>query len=214
MPLPSTDELERLERDLARTIRRLYERGLVSGVGGNASVLVPPKKLVLITPAGYFKGGVAEGGLVKVGLNGGVIGRGKPSSELPTHHAAYRARRDVRAVVHGHPPTAVALITSGVQIPTMTPEYAVMIRRLEVVDFAPPGEAGAKAITKQLGRCDMVGIRNHGFFSLGKDLNEAASKLEVLEESAKICLAGRMVGGASGLDDEEVEDIRKAYPHE
>jgi len=31
----------RLERDLAHTIRRLYERGLVSGVGGNASVLLP-----------------------------------------------------------------------------------------------------------------------------------------------------------------------------
>jgi len=29
------DKLLRLERDLAHAIRRLYERGLVSGVGGN-----------------------------------------------------------------------------------------------------------------------------------------------------------------------------------
>ena len=42
--------LERLERDLACTIRRLYERGLVSGVGGNASVLLPSKREMLITP--------------------------------------------------------------------------------------------------------------------------------------------------------------------
>ena len=82
------DRLAWLERDLAHTIRRLYERGLVSGVGGNASVLLPSKRQILITPAGYFKGGVAEGDLVRVSLEGNVVGKGKPSSELPTHLAA------------------------------------------------------------------------------------------------------------------------------
>src|SRR5690348_7809233 len=162
------DRLARLERDLARTIRRLYERGLVSGVGGNASVLLPSKRQILITPAGYFKGGLAEGDLVRVSLKGKVIGKGNPSSELPTHLAVYRIRKDVAAVVHGHPPTAVALVTAGITVPSMTPEHAVMIKRLEVVGFAAPGEAGAKAIEESLKkRCDLVGIRNHGFFSLG-----------------------------------------------
>ncbi|MDA4118921.1 MAG: class II aldolase/adducin family protein, partial [Thaumarchaeota archaeon] len=159
------DRLARLESDLARTIRRLYERGLVSGVGGNASVLLPSKTRILITPAGYFKGGLAEGDLVRVSLEGKVIGEGKPSSELPTHLAAYRVRKDVAAVVHGHPPTAVALITSGITVPSMTPEHAVMIKRLEVIGFAVPGETGARAIEESLKRCDVVGIRNHGFFS-------------------------------------------------
>src|SRR5580658_4119567 len=169
-------KIERLESDLARTIRRLYERGLVSGVGGNASVILPSKREILITPTGYFKGGVAEGDLLRVSLEGkkekrkNVLGKGKPSSELPTHLAAYRVRKDVGAVVHGHPPTAVALITAGVTVPSMTPEHAVMIRRLEVVGFAIPGEAGARAVEDSLKRCDVVGIVNHGFFSLGPDL--------------------------------------------
>ena len=205
---------ELLERDLARTIRRLYERGLVSGVGGNASVLLPSGKQMLITPTGYFKGGVAEGDLVKVSLEGKVIGKGRPSSELPTHLAAYRVRKDVNAVVHGHPPTAVALITAGVVLPVMTPEHAAMVRRMEVVGFAAPGEAGARAAAKPLARCDVVGIRNHGFFSLGKDLHEAASRLEVLEESAKIYLAGLRAGGISGLKESDVERIRESYHKE
>lgn len=204
----------RLERDLARTIRRLYERQLVSGVGGNASALFPSRKGILITPAGYFKGGVAEGDIVRVSLDGKVLGKGKPSSELPTHLAAYKLRRDVRAVVHGHPPTAAALITAGVALPTMTPEHAVMVRRLEVVGFAAPGEAGARAVAESLKRCDVVGIRNHGFFSMGRDLHEAASRLEVLEESAKIYLAGRQVGGISGLPEDELAKIREAYDRE
>lgn len=205
------DRHARLGRELAHTIRRLYVRGLVSGVGGNASALLPSGKQMLITPAGYFKGGVAEGDLVRVGLDGKVVGKGKPSSELATHLAAYRAREDVRAVVHGHPPTAVALISAGSTIPTMTPEHAVMVRRLEVVGFAPPGSEGAKAVAESLKLCDVVGIRNHGFFSVGADLHEAASRLEVLEESAKIFLMGRQAGGVSGIADADVKRIRRAY---
>jgi len=208
------EETTRLERDLAHTIRRLYERGLVSGVGGNASVLVSSGKQILITPSKYFKGGVAEGDLVRVNLQGKVVGKGNPSSELATHLEAYKLRKDVKAVVHGHPPTAVALITAGVSIPVMTPEHAVMVRRLKVVDFAPPGEAGAKAVRTALKLCDVVGIRNHGFFSLGSDLHEAASRLEVLEESAKIFLAGQQVGGVSGLKRKVLREIREGYMHE
>jgi len=208
------NETEKLEHVLAHTIRRLYERGLVSGVGGNASVLLPSVRDILITPAGYFKGGVAEGDLVRVSLDGKVVGRGSPSSELPTHLKAYRLRKDVKAVVHGHPPSAVAMVTAGVPIPTMTPEHSVMVRRLEVVGFAVPGEAGARAVSGALKVCDVVGIKNHGFFALGKDLHEAASRLEVLEESAKIYLAGLQLGGVSGLRKGDVSKIRSAYGHE
>lgn len=208
------DQFARLGADLAHTIRRLYARGLVSGVGGNASVLLPSKKHILITPAGYFKGGVAQGDLVRVSLRGDVIGKGRPSSELPTHLTAYRVRKDVNAVVHGHPPSAVGLISAGVSIPTMTPEHAVLVRNLEVVEFTLPGEVGARAVEEQLRRCDVVGIRNHGFFSLGSDLNDAASKLEVLEESAKIYLAAQQVGGTDGLSVEVAKRIRKSYGRE
>ncbi len=183
-------------------------------MGGNASVLLPSRKQVLITPAGYFKGGVAEGDLVRVTIDGRVVGKGKPSSELPTHLAAYRVRKDVKAVVHGHPPTAVALITARTAIPAMTPEHAVMIKKLEVVDFAAPGKAGARAVEESLERCDVIGIRNHGFFSLGRDLHEAASRLEVLEESAKVFLAGQQAGGVSGLRQEDLDKVRRAYARE
>jgi L-fuculose-phosphate aldolase len=206
--------IDQLGADLAHAIRRLYERGLVSGVGGNGSTLVPSKKEILITPAGYFKGGVAEGDIVRVTLGGKVLGKGKPSSELATHLSVYRVRKDVGAVVHGHPPSAVALITAGVSIPTMTPEHAVMIKRLEVVDFAVPGLPGARAVESSLKDCDVVGIRNHGFFSLGRDLHEAVSRLEVLEESARIYLASLRVGGASGLGQDALKEIREKYASE
>ncbi|HUH82646.1 MAG TPA: class II aldolase/adducin family protein, partial [Nitrososphaerales archaeon] len=94
------------------------------------------------------------------------------------------------------------------------PEHAVMIRSLEVVGFATPGKEGASAVKESVRRCDVVGIRNHGFFSLGNDLHEAVSRLEVLEESAKILLAAREVGGVSGLTGEEIRRTRSGYGRE
>ena len=200
-----------LRQDLARAIRRLYDRGLVSGVGGNASVLLPSGDELLITPTGYFKGGVAEGDLVRVTLAGRVIGRGQPSSELATHLITYTARGDIRAVVHAHPPVAVALATAGIDIPLLTPEQAALIPSLEVVKFVPPGERGAMAVRDAVGRSDLVGIRNHGFFSLGADLHEAVSRLEVLEESSMIFFVASQFGKVPALRGTDVEAIRETY---
>lgn len=61
--------------------------------------------------------------------------------------------------------------------------------------------------------CDVVGIRNHGF-SLGPNLHEAASRLEMFEESARIHLDGLMVGGVSGLSEEQLKSIRVAHGQE
>jgi L-fuculose-phosphate aldolase len=207
-------DIEGLKDELARTIRRLYERGLVSGVGGNASLILPHGEKILITPSGYFKGGVAKGDLITVTLSGKVLSEGVPSSELATHLLAYKLRKDVKAVVHAHPPTATAMITAGLSIPTMTPEHSVMVTNLKVVDFAPPGREGADAVHESLKECDVVGIRNHGFFSLGPDLHEAASRLEVLEESAKIYMTMRQLGKMSVLGDDLIKRVRAVYSRE
>jgi L-fuculose-phosphate aldolase len=205
-------KIQALEDSLAHTIRRLYSRGLVSGVGGNASVILPGRKRLVITPSGYFKGGVESGDLVTVTLSGRIIGAGRPSSDLPTHLAIYRLRKDVNAVVHGHPPSAVAMMTAGIDLPTLTPEHAVLVRSVQVVDFVPPGKEGAEAISRVIdGKTDLVGVRNHGFFALGKDLHDAASKIEVIEESSKIYLGMRQLGRVSQLDEDQVARIRRVY---
>ncbi len=199
---------------LAETMHRLYQRGLISGVGGNASVLISSENNILITPSGYFKGGIAEGDLVRVTLDGKVVGPGQPSSELPTHIECYRLRKEIGAVVHAHPPAAVALASATGTIPSITPEQTVLVGRVEIVNFSPPGELGAKAVSSSLKRANVVGIRNHGFFALGKDLHEAASRLEVLEEAAKIYLAMSQLGKISSLSEKEVREIREFYSKE
>lgn len=76
------NDVNRLEKELAHTIGRLYQRGFVSGVGGNTSALLSSGKDILITPAGCFKGGVAEGDLMKASSRGRVISKRQLSSGL------------------------------------------------------------------------------------------------------------------------------------
>ena len=96
----------------------------------------------------------------------------------------------------------------------MTSEHAVMIRRMEVVDYAASGEDCARAIATQLKKRNVVEIRSHRFFSMGRNLHEATSRLDALEETAKIHLAGRFVGGTPGLGENEVKKTGEAYSRE
>ena len=92
---------------LSAMMLRVYERGLTTATGGNISIL-DDNGDIWITPKGIDKGGLTAADIVCVHPNGTVEGRHAPSSELPFHQAAYRARPDFRAVLHAHPLYCIA----------------------------------------------------------------------------------------------------------
>ncbi len=103
----------RLRRDLVEVCRRLHERRLIGAGEGNVSCRLGRDRL-LVTPSGASKGYLRPADLVVVDLAGEKVrGRGRPSTELLMHLAAYAARPDAGAVVHAHPLTAVAFTVAG-----------------------------------------------------------------------------------------------------
>src|SRR5690349_9244390 len=99
--------------EILRYSQKLWERGWVANHDGNLSARVGPNRVVC-TPTATSKGDVADGDLVVTDLGGKQLaGRKKPFGELGIHLGAYRARADVAAVVHAHPPFATALGVSG-----------------------------------------------------------------------------------------------------
>jgi L-fuculose-phosphate aldolase len=203
---------ENIKRNIVDAMRRLYEKGLVSAVGGNISARLPNKDYIWITPSGLFKGGLNVDDLVKVDLNGEVLeGRFKPSSELPSHLLVYKIRRDVNAVVHAHPPFATGLFTAGYIIKNATPEYVLLVDELKVLDFVLPGYATAQAISNVVSLSNIVMIKNHGVFSFGNNIYEALARIEVLEESAKMVLAAKLFNGSFGINESDAEAIKKIY---
>ena len=206
---------EQLARQtLADVMKKLYSRGLISVYGGNASMVLDDHNAVLITPSGFNKENLKEEDLVKVDfLSGGVLGEGKPSSELRTHMSIYRANPAVRAVVHAHPPTLVGLCTSGFDFGIYTPEQALLVGKPMVINFCM-GEELAESMSALAGTCQAVVVKNHGVFAWGPTIMEAYAKIEILEEAAKMVVAGNVIMGGLGvssLSDEQVLGILKNY---
>jgi L-fuculose-phosphate aldolase len=210
--LVSEDEIK---QEITRVMRALYERGLVSALGGNVSARVPGASEFWITPSGVFKGNVNVDDLVKVDLNGDVIeGVLRPSTETPFHAAIYRVRPDVNAVIHAHNPVTLGLALAGVNLKPISVEAVMTLRRVEVVPFAFPG---TDQLAKLVADAALKGARaiilmNHGVVGLGANLLEAETIVETLEEVATAQFVAMALGKEPPvIPEKDVELYMKLY---
>src|SRR5437879_12324382 len=143
--------------------RRLYARALINGGEGNLSCRLGPRRL-LCTPAGVNKGFLSEDQLVVTDLDGEAFHElRKPSSELLLHLACYEERDDCVAVVHAHPPHAVALTLAGDELLPCMPEAVTGLGDVPTARYASPGHAlVAEAARPLLARADCVLIERRG----------------------------------------------------
>ena len=196
-----------VRREIVRVCRRLYERGLIAGPDGNVSVRIA-RDHVVATPRGFSKADVEEHDLVLLTLEGTKIGgKHEASSEIAMHLAAYRARPDVFAVVHAHPPVATAFAVSGEGLPgDVLPELVLQVGEVPLVPYATPGtDALPDAMKPFLPNYDAFLLANHGVTTLGRTLMEAHQRMESVEHSANILLTARLLGRVNALD---VDDVR------
>ena len=196
----NADDAAALRAAVATVCRRLWERGLIAGPDGNVSVRIAPDRIV-VTPAGLSKVEVTPDDLVEMTLDGRVIGRGRPSSEVQVHLRAYQVRADVHAVVHAHPPTATgfAVAGEGFTAPVL-PELLLQVGAVPLVPYETPGSAAlAERCAELFARHDALLLANHGAVTLGSTLREAHQRMESVEHVARILLAARQLGRVTEL---------------
>lgn len=212
-PAPGAARAEaRLRRDLVETCRRLHARDLIGAGEGNVSARLG-RDHFLVTPSGANKGYLAPADLVVVDAGGAVVkGKGRASTELRMHLAAFAARPDVEAIVHAHPITAVALTVAGVPPPNdLVPEAAVTLGEIAVAPFATPGTDEVPAsLAPLLARHDVLLLERHGALALGRTLAEALDRMETLERVARVALLARLVGTAEPLSAAAVDAVLRA----
>jgi ribulose-5-phosphate 4-epimerase/fuculose-1-phosphate aldolase len=188
--------------------RRIYDKGFVSGSGGNVSARIGEQ--ILITPTGRSLGLLRKDDLVRLNADGTVSGAGRPSREWRMHLVCY-ARSDVAAVIHVHSFCAVALscMKGGnpeCVMPAYTPGYAVQVGRLPLLPYFRPGseELAIHAGAVIAGRNSAL-LANHGVLAVGASLELAMNIIEEIEENAHLRL---MLGdGAIPLDDEQQAEL-------
>jgi len=187
------DSEEELKKRICKTVKRLFNRGLISALGGNISARIPGAREFWITPSGIFKGELKLKDLVKVDLDGNVVeGLLNPSIETPFHAIIYRKRADVNAIVHSHNPIATGLALAGIQIQPVTIEAIAILGNVKIVPWAIPGtKTLANLIGKHIENTKVLILMNHGVVGVGSDLLEAEAIVETLEEVAAIQFIAR-----------------------
>lgn len=186
--------------EFAAVSRRVWERGLVAGSGGNISLRVPDMGLVMIKPSGMAAVDCAPEDLIGLDLGGRVVvGRGKPSKDTNFHLGIYRARLDVQGIVHAHAPWAIALgLLDYAELPLLTTQAEMKLRRVPVLPFAPSeSEELARFVVGAYRDPAVVAVllARHGLVATGPTLAIAEQIAELVEETAQIALLVRMAGG-------------------
>mgnify|MGYP001290927344 CR=1 FL=1 len=197
-------------RELIRIARLCYERNLLVAMDGNLSVILDDGN-VLATKAGCHKGLLTDDDLVVIDRRGNKIrGQGEPTSEMAMHLACYDARPDVRAVVHAHPPIAVAFTLAGVSMAEcVLPEVVLTLGTIPTLDYRTTGTTDlASLVGEHIHAHDAVLMDRHGAVCVGTNLLEAFCRLETMEHTALITKTARDLGGFKPLDPNEAVHLR------
>jgi L-ribulose-5-phosphate 4-epimerase len=178
----------------------LVRRGLVLSTFGNASGIARKEGLIVIKPSGVPYERMKPQDLVVTDLLGRVVeGRLRPSSDLPTHAALYRAFTLIGGIAHTHSEYATAWAQAREPIPCFGTTHAdyfhgpIPLTRV-MTDDEINGEyeanTGAVIVRAFEGQDPMavpaVLVANHGPFAWGADPCEAAENAWMLEAAARM----------------------------
>ena len=166
----------------------LVARGLISSNGGNMSIRLGER--IIITRRGSMLGCLQEHDLIETGISKNDRSTPLASTELAVHRAIYQ-QTPALAIVHAHPPYAVALSLVETEIVPNCVEGLAVIGRVTVLGWHMEVKTGGLAdiIAQTLKQCRIVMVRGHGSFATGQLLEEAHNSTTALEESSQVlCL--------------------------
>lgn len=192
---------------LVMIMDRIYKCGMTTTSGGNLSIK-DENGDVWITPAGIDKGSLTSKDIVQVKPDGTVIGKHRPSSELPFHLSTYRQRPDVRAVLHAHPPALVSFsIVRKIPDTRLIPDTDLICGKIGIAEYGLPGseDLGEKIAEVLRQGINTVILENHGAVIVGKSIFEAFKAFETLDFSARMEINARMIGEPVSLTSEDIE---------
>ena len=173
----------------------LFTRGLVASHSGNLSIRMGDN--LIITRRGSLLGSLDEQDLIETGIFKNDRVTPLASTELAVHRAIYRSTSAL-AIVHAHPPHAIALSLKEKEIVPHSPEGLASIGKVPVLGWGmdvQPGEL-SDIIAEALKDRRVIMVRGHGSFATGQLLDEAYNYTTALEENCQVnCLLKSLESG-------------------
>jgi L-ribulose-5-phosphate 4-epimerase len=212
--------LESLRADVLDANLELVRRGLVVDTFGNASGISHEKGLVVIKPSGVPYDTMKPSDLVISDLDGKIVeGSLRPSSDLSTHLALYRAFPAIGGVAHTHSRNATSWAQAGREIPCFGTTHADYFHgAVPVTPHLTRDEIGGDyelntghAIVRHFKGRDPMAMRailvaGHAPFCWGATPREAAHAAWMLEEVALMALNTLLINATAPPISDQLRD--------
>lgn len=208
----STPQIDVVKQAIVRFCSLLHQKNMLAAADGNVSYRISDGE-ILITPSGVPKAFIDVDDIAVIDLANNVL-KGNPSGERQMHLEVYRKCPDARAVVHAHPPSAIAWSVAYPEFDELPSEclseVILAAGRIPIVPYARPGTiAMGTNLLSFLPQCRAMILSRHGALCWGESLREAYCGMERIEHSAEILYRAKTLGKLTSLPKEEVTELRK-----
>ena len=205
--------MEYEKEQVVRYGKKLIDRRLTTGSGGNISVYNREKNLVAISPSGLDYYETTPEDIVILDMDGNLVeGKHRPSSEAGMHLAFYKNRADVSGIVHTHSKFATAIACMGWELPAVHYLIGMAGHRVKCTGYATYGsDELAKKALETIGDSNAVLLANHGLIALGGDVDRAFSTAEHLEFVSEVYYLTKTLGTPNILSDEDMDEVMKKF---
>lgn len=198
---------EKLKQQVLKANLALVEAGLVVLTWGNASGADREAGVMAIKPSGVSYETLSANDIVVLSIATGEVveGRGRPSSDTPTHLHLYREFSSANGVVHTHSVHATAFAQAMRSIPCLGTTHAdnfygeiPVTRAMRPEEVASDYELNTgRVIVERFrdGKIDPASVpgvlvASHAPFAWGSTPEKAVENAIVLEFTAQMALAG------------------------
>lgn len=205
--------MTKLERDMMRWGKLLFERRLISGWGGNLSCHADGKGF-LITGQHAPLGFLTPKDLVRLDDHGKAVTKGQhASSETPMHMAVY-AGTDAQAIVHVHPPMVLAFSLTHESFAPVSFEEKYTIGEVPIIPQDTPTVTQPEKVVSELKYHPVVIIKGHGTVAIGKNFQDAFLLTDLLEEAVHCQFFKERAGDAAIVRAEPAAAKSAALPQQ
>ena len=190
-----------LRTDLAACYRLVALHGWDDLIFTHISARIPgPEHHFLINPYGLMFDEITASSLVKIGLDGQLIGPARypvNPAGFTIHSAVHEVREDAGCVIHLHTPDGTAVATSAEGLQPLNQTAQLVLGDLAYHDYEGVAldHDERPRLQQDLGAKNLMLLRNHGTLAVGRTVGEAFLRIYLLERACTMQVRTRALGG-------------------
>ncbi len=189
-----------IRRDLAAAYRLVALHGWDDLIFTHISARIPgPEHHFLINPYGYTFDEITASSLVRVGMDGQVVGQSDYNvnpAGFTIHSAVHEVREDAGCVMHVHTPDGTAVSCSREGLLPLNQTAQLITGDLAYHDYEGVAldHDERPRLQKDLGAKNLMILRNHGTLTVGRTPAEAFIRMYYLERACTMQVRTRTLG--------------------